>query len=186
MKKTLLLLLTTAILSTCCVSVVAKNTATELPERNPSGEIVLQESYDAIPTSSKVIVNGKEIAFDSYNIGGNNFFKLRDIAMALSGTTPQFDIVWLSEVQVICLELRKSYSPIGGELTEGDGTVKKAIRTNTCVSIGECIYNFDLYNINGNNYFKLREIANYLDFSVEWDAQNNCVIIDTESPYIAQ
>ncbi len=40
----------------------------------------------AIPTKSRVLVNGKEVAFGAYNIDGYNYFKLRDLAMALSGT----------------------------------------------------------------------------------------------------
>lgn len=37
----------------------------------------------AKPTASKVLVNGKEVAFDAYNINDNNYFKLRDIALSL-------------------------------------------------------------------------------------------------------
>ncbi len=35
---------------------------------------------------ASVLVNGKSVAFEAYNIDGSNFFKLRDIAMALSGS----------------------------------------------------------------------------------------------------
>ena len=33
-----------------------------------------------------VIVNGETVAMEVYNIDGSNYFKLRDIAMLLSGT----------------------------------------------------------------------------------------------------
>jgi len=42
------------------------------------------------------------------------------------------------------------------------------------------------YNINGNNYFKLRDIAEAVDFGVTWEADSHTVAIDTESPYVPE
>ncbi len=36
----------------------------------------------AAPTTSKIYIDGKEVALTAYNIGGNNYFKLRDIGAA--------------------------------------------------------------------------------------------------------
>jgi hypothetical protein len=33
-----------------------------------------------VPTNTKFILNGTEVALTAYEIGGNNFIKLRDIA----------------------------------------------------------------------------------------------------------
>jgi hypothetical protein len=41
---------------------------------------------EAVPTTSTVLVNGNNIKFDSYNINGNNYFKLRDLAYVLNTT----------------------------------------------------------------------------------------------------
>lgn len=35
------------------------------------------------------------------------------------------------------------------------------------------------YEINGNNYFKLRDIANLFDFSVTWHESTKTIFIDT-------
>ena len=40
----------------------------------------------AVPTASTILLNGVPTAFTAYNIGGNNYFKLRDLAYALNGT----------------------------------------------------------------------------------------------------
>ena len=42
-------------------------------------------------------------------------------------------------------------------------------------------YKFEAYNIEGNNYFKLRDLAEIFMFDVDWDAAANSVIIDTLS-----
>jgi len=36
------------------------------------------------PTTSKVLVNGKIVEFEAYNINGYNYFKLRDLAQAVN------------------------------------------------------------------------------------------------------
>ncbi|MGO4119405.1 hypothetical protein ACEQ6C_40435, partial [Rhizobium ruizarguesonis] len=50
------------------------------------------ETLSAAPTDSKVLVNGKTISFEAYNINGNNYFKLRDFAAAVNGTEKQFEV----------------------------------------------------------------------------------------------
>ena len=39
------------------------------------------------------------------------------------------------------------------------------------------------YNINGNNYFKLRDLGEIFNFSVEWDGNQKLILIDTTKPY---
>ena len=39
------------------------------------------------------------------------------------------------------------------------------------------------YTINGNNYFKLRDIAAIIDFGVTWDGDTNTILLDTTKGY---
>ena len=41
----------------------------------------------------------------------------------------------------------------------------------------------EAYNIDGSNYFKLRDIAQAVDFAVTWDGAGNRILIDTRLPY---
>ena len=41
------------------------------------------------------------------------------------------------------------------------------------------------YNINGNNFFKLRDLGILFDFDVTWDSVNSAVIVDTSHSYTA-
>jgi hypothetical protein len=43
------------------------------------------EPVEALPTASAVFVNHVSVTFQAYNIGGYNYFKLRDLAKALEG-----------------------------------------------------------------------------------------------------
>ena len=36
-------------------------------------------AQQAVTTTSKILLNGAEVSFSVYNIGGNSYFKLRDL-----------------------------------------------------------------------------------------------------------
>lgn len=134
---------------------------------------------DAQPTASKVYIDGKEIAFDAYNIGDNNYFKLRDIAMALKGSGKEFNVGWNAEKASISLEKNTPYAIVGGELQAGSVVVAEATPNLSSTYLDGEAYGFISYTINDNNYFKLRDLGDALGFSVEWDADTNSIHIST-------
>lgn len=137
----------------------------------------------ASPTRSTVLVNGKEVAFDAYNINNSNYFKLRDLAYVLSGTGKQFEVAWDGAKNAINMVSRKSYTVAGGEMEMGDGTKKSTrLNTSTIYLDGTPVY-LQAYNINGCNYFKLRDIGTTFDFDVTWDGTRNTILIDTTKSY---
>ncbi|MCL1975391.1 MAG: peptidylprolyl isomerase [Firmicutes bacterium] len=141
------------------------------------------DSVTALPTSSTVLVNGNKVAFDSYNIKGNNYFKLRDLAFILSKTAKQFEVTFDNESNTISLTGAKPYTVVGGEMKgKGQGD-KEAFSTTSKIYFNDKDLHFIVYNIEGNNYFKLRDIAAALDFGVDWDAAKNTIVIDTSKVY---
>ena len=51
-------------------------------------------SLTAYPATMTVMLDGKQVKPVGYNINGNNYYKLRDIALILNGTTAQFGVTW--------------------------------------------------------------------------------------------
>lgn len=140
-------------------------------------------AIDAIPTASTVLVDGKNIAFDAYLIEGNNYFKLRDLAHSLNGTTKQFEVGYDGETNSIALTTGQSYTVLGGEM-EGKGIgTKEATPTDSKIIKDGMETQFTAYLIDGNNYFKLRDIGQAFDFSVEWDGESNTIAINTNKGY---
>ncbi|NLZ53000.1 MAG: hypothetical protein GX892_07625 [Thermoanaerobacteraceae bacterium] len=138
----------------------------------------------AKPTTSKVLINGKAISFEAYNINGNNYFKLRDLAMALRGTNKQFEVGWDAKNNAINLTSGKAYTSVGGELVVSAGTkAKKARPTTSKIYLDGKEVTFTAYNIDGNNYFKLRDIAKAMNFAVTWDGKTNTISINTSASY---
>lgn len=52
--------------------------------------------FDAVaePSVTKLTVNGRAVAVDAYLINQNNYIKLRDLAMMMSGTPKNFNVGW--------------------------------------------------------------------------------------------
>ncbi len=139
-------------------------------------------------TEHKVKVNGKSVAPQGYYIAnganaGNNYFKLRDIAYLLNGTKSQFNVRWDAENERILLTSGTSYETVGGELEDSSTAVEKIGQsTSTIVLDGEEI-SLDGYIINGNNYYKLRDIGKALGFDVDFENASSTVLINTAKDY---
>lgn len=138
----------------------------------------------ALPTSSKVLVNGSEKAFDAYSIENSNYFKLRDLAFALNGTTKQFEVTWDSSKDAINMLSKKQYTAVGGELTKGNGKANIANSSTAKIYIDGKEKTLTAYTMNGNNYFKLRDVMQAFDVYVGWDGAKNTITVDTNSGYV--
>lgn len=143
-----------------------------------------KNKVQALPSQSKIVVDEEEIELEAYTIKGNNYFKLRDLAMALNGTSKQFEVKWDSKTNAINILTSKPYTPVGGELTVTVvPSVKDAVLSSSIVKIDEDNSTLTAYTIEGSNYFKLRDIAKALNIGVSWEAKTNTVIINTASQY---
>jgi len=155
------------------------STAEEYAARNGFAFIALV----ATPTSSGVLVNGKSIKFDAYNIAGNNFFKLRDLAFVLSSTGKRFGVGWDEANNAIRLISGAVYTPDGSEMSSGSTGSRTPVPTSSRIFLDGKEVSLAAYNIGGNNYFKLRDIGAAFDFKVEWHGDNNTIVIDTNSAF---
>ncbi len=118
-----------------------------------------------VKTSSKVLVNGSYVDFDAYNIEGNNYFKLRDIAKVLSGGKGQFEVSW--DGRTINLLKGQAYTVVGGELEKGLAEIKHIVDNTSPIYIDGLEASLKAYTINDNNYFKLRDLGEALGFDVD-------------------
>ena len=135
----------------------------------------------ASPTASKVTVNGEAKAFEAYNINSNNYFKLRDIAYVLNGTDASFSVGWDGAANSIALVKGEAYAPTGSEMkVSGTKDIKDAVASNSSILIDGVKAALKAYNINGNNYFKLRDLGNALGFNVGWDNASQTISITSE------
>lgn len=139
----------------------------------------------AVPSPTKMVVNGSNVAVDSYIINGNNYIKLRDLATMVNNTGKNFNVTWDGINNAINLLSNNPYATVGGELAKGDGSSKKAAPTTSTIYVDGTVVALTAYNINNNNYFKLRDVMKAFDIAVGYDNATQTATLDTSSGYVA-
>lgn len=76
------------------------------------------------PSNHKITLNDQAVEIPSYNINGNNFFKLRDLAVVLSQTQAKFDLGYDADLNKIILDKGSDYS--GDNKITGKSELKNA------------------------------------------------------------
>jgi hypothetical protein len=159
-------------------SAAAAPAFTPMTPSNPIGTMVKAEA-----TASSLVLDGKAVPFPAVSIENYNWMKLRDVAAILNNTNKQFAIGWDAETNTLTIAAGERYIPVGDELRsvltgrfDAMASPQKIVFNGKPVSVAA-------YNINGYNYFRLRDIAILLDFSVKWDALNFQAILDLTNSY---
>lgn len=139
---------------------------------------LLQHTIKASPTASAAQMNGIDMTFSAYNIGGNNYVKLRDVAEIMNHTQAQFSVEWANNA--VTLKRGTPYQADGSEHAQPSGGDRKGKSMIGAIRIDDKSEVLAAYNIDGNYYFKLRSLGEALNFQVDWDDATQMVIIKTE------
>lgn len=137
----------------------------------------------ATPTPARVLVNEEEVEFQAYEINGYNYFKLREIDWALEDTAAGFEILYRSADRSIRLYKGPFFYGEKPEEPKLDQEVKNAVYSIQKVYLEDEPVSVHAYNIDGYNYFKLRDLAEVLGFDVEWDQKEKIISIYSENLY---
>ena len=144
------------------------------------------DSYDSInmltsiSSNSQFIVDGENVDIAGYTVNGSNYYKIRDVAMILRTTAARFDVAWDSRLGGITVSRGVKYTIVGGELNDNNDSALNATQSTVTVYVDGEPREVPSYNINGNTYFKIRDIADMVGFTVDWDGERQAVVIRTE------
>ncbi len=143
-------------------------------------------SVTAKPSTHQVYVNGVKADIAAYNIDGNNYYKLRDVAAILNNTKSQFNVKWNEVGKRIDLISNQSYNFVGEELSAiPEGTRSAISSTATVYKDGSAVH-YVGYLIAGNNYYMLRDIATSFSCKIAWDGLNRRIDISTEKDTVPE
>ena len=142
------------------------------------------EGPRVVLSNQNLRADGVTVACEKYNIDGYNYFKLRDIAFLVNHTGSQFSVGWDGEKRVVSIVTGEEYVPDGSELdlSGGDKSATAMPSTQTILIDGQERSDLSVYNIGGNNYFKLRDLGNALGFEVDYDSAANSAVIVSRQP----
>lgn len=153
------------------------------PNRTKIREFINQ--YDGINTltatnsNAKMLVDGNEVEVSGYTVNDSNYYKIRDIAMVVRTTPSRFDVAWDEALSAITISRGVKYTIVGGELSE-EGAALNVSENSAPIYVDGEEHEILSYNINGNTYVKIRDIAEMAGFTVDWDGDAQAIIIRTE------
>ena len=143
----------------------------------------------AYASTQTVDLDGKKVNFQMYALrdaggGETNYIKVRDLAMALSGTAARFGVDWDGAVN---LTAGAAYTPNGSENStpfSGDRAYKTPTSPTNVNGKASDLQAIVLTDDKGGDYtyYKLRDLGQKLGFNVGWSAARG-VFIETGKPY---
>ena len=137
-------------------------------------------AVNTVVSDQKLRINGSEVSARAYNIDGNNYFKLRDMAYLLNGSTSQFSVNYDASKNRVSLTTGSRYVAVGGELATLTPNPEKVVESPQTITLnGTPVSMMKAYNINGNNFFKLRDLGSALGFEVGYDDASRTMLIST-------
>lgn len=139
----------------------------------------------AVPSPQTIIFNGETVEMEVYNIDGSNYFKLRDIAMLLKGTGSGFSVDYDAAKREMIAQTGKAYVPVGGELAAGTDKSATTVVSEWTLTVDGAAVECYVYNIGGNNFFKLRDLGMAFHFDVDYSAEYNAAVISSIDWYEA-
>lgn len=155
----------------------------------------------AVPEMVSLTVDGIQRNLLSYVIDEYHFFKVRDLAVVLSGTRHQFRPEQKSGTYIKngvylyqTFGEHEKYQPIGTELQTNAEAAKTAYTqlVYTCIDTimyepapysGKVSQKLEAYSIEDYSYIKLRDLATIYDFSLLWNEEKREIVINTEASY---
>ena len=129
-------------------------------------------------TSQALAIDGVDTPLAAYNIDGYNYFKLRDLAFLLMDTPAAFNVEYDAASDAIALTPGGAYTPLGTERTAVATPVSVVVSPQTLTVAGAAA-SPAAYNIDGYNYFKLRDLGELLGFEVDYIEETRTMTIST-------
>lgn len=124
-----------------------------------------------------LIVDGKSVTSDAYNIDGNNYFKIRDIAYYMD-----FDVSYDDTTNSVVIYPDREYS-LDAPKTESTSDISVSSSSQGIYIYNSKINGVKAYNINGANYFKIRDLAREIDFGCIYNNRKNQIELNSEFCY---
>ena len=128
-------------------------------------------------------ISGTQRQFQAFLINNNNYVMLRDLAYYINGSMAQFEVSYDAVTKAISIISNSAYTMQGYEDTVKADKSKTYKETTSKIFINGKEVTLKGYNIEGSNYFKLRDLASALNFDVDYRIKQ--IYIEPENAYTA-
>jgi hypothetical protein len=128
-------------------------------------------------------ISGTQRQFQAFLINNNNYVMLRDLAYYINGSKAQFEVSYDAGTKAISISSNSAYTMQGYEDTVKADKSKTYKDTTSKIFIDGKEVTLKGYNIEGSNYFKLRDLAYALNFDVDYRTKQ--IYIEPGNAYTA-
>ncbi len=128
-------------------------------------------------------ISGTPRQFQAFLINNNNYIMLRDLAYYMNGSAAQFEVSYDTDTKAISIFSHSAYTMQGYESTVKAENSKAYKDTTSKIFMDGKEVTLKGYNIEGSNYFKLRDLAQALNFDVDY--RDKQIYIEPENAYTA-
>lgn len=131
-------------------------------------------------TESTLTVNGERWYIYGYNIDHANYFRLRDVAVAMKNTASEFNVSWNSQAHAIQLTSGQPYT--GERAADKFLWDRIAEPSSAALIVDGTVHTMQAYVIDQETYFQLRDLATITGFEVTYDRAADNISIHTKAP----
>lgn len=149
-------------------------------EEKPVEEPPKVEEPEAVGKNDGIKIDSMDVKVPAYVIENENYFKIRDLAYALKDSKAKFKVDYDMKKKAIVIESKKDYEPLETDMQPIKNIKSIGIRSYDKLIINGEETEVKAYKIEGFNYFRLRELGEILGFGVDYDFENNKVVITSE------
>lgn len=142
---------------------------------------VMNKQINVIPTIHQLKLyneNGEKIfsEFPAYLYDDHNYIKLRDISEILG-----YEVVWNKRTGPVLY--KDEESKVVGDFSKAGLPEYACVSSETITTMNnnkeqKVYYAMGCINVDGYNYFKLRDLQTVMGFSCEWDMESKSIIIN--------
>lgn len=131
-------------------------------------------------SDAKMDLNGKEIDLKAYTIHGTNYVRIRDMAYYLRNTKSRFDFAYNEELKRMEAFRDKPHREKRLAKLPVPSSTLKVPKVKTEIFVDGKPYRLDSYEINGDSFYKIRDLSILFHFDLRWNNKKKMIEIDTE------
>lgn len=135
-------------------------------------------AYKTSLADASVEINDVLSNIEAYEIRGNAYFKLSDIAEIFKDTDKEFDVLWNEEFSNFDIIADQIYSSSNKEISSLND-ISQVARVSSVLINGEVSSFLTAYDVNGDVFVDIRDLGRVLDYSISWDYITFEGVIDT-------
>lgn len=141
------------------------------------------EADEVARTGNVFYVNGVRMPFRAFNVAGQDYINIFEVAISLSNTDARFSPRWKVRNYSLSIVSGRAFPFVGVNLPTITPTDNTAALVNVGVIFDNQRVDLTAYRVGNSVYFNLRQVAALLDVDIEHSATDNTVQLTADLTY---